>query len=115
MLCATVLACALRSQYPVTLAVALALLTGASCGLLNGLLITAYALDGLAHAVEALCGHAIGARDRLALKRSLIVAGLWSLLASLLFALAFALGGHLFVNTRRDEVLRVVRAMLASA
>jgi MATE family multidrug resistance protein len=29
--------------------------------LLNGLLLTAYALDGLAHAVEALCGHAIGA------------------------------------------------------
>ncbi|WP_019331728.1 MATE family efflux transporter, partial [Pseudomonas syringae] len=32
--------------------------------LLNGLLLTAHALDGLAHAVEALCGHAIGARDR---------------------------------------------------
>ncbi|EGH27020.1 hypothetical protein PSYMO_38253, partial [Pseudomonas amygdali pv. mori str. 301020] len=25
--------------------------------LLNGLLLTAHALDGLAHAVEALCGH----------------------------------------------------------
>ena len=34
--------------------------------LLNGLLLTAHALDGLAHAVEALCGHAIGARDRCA-------------------------------------------------
>ncbi len=70
--------------------------------LLNGLLITAYALDGLAHAVEALCGHAIGARDRLALKRSLIVAGIWSLLASLVFAVAFAVGGHLFVNLQTD-------------
>lgn len=37
--------------------------------LLNGLLLTAYALDGLAHAVEALCGHAIGAGDRLTLRR----------------------------------------------
>lgn len=37
--------------------------------LLNGLLLTSYALDGLAHAVEALCGHAIGARDRAALRR----------------------------------------------
>lgn len=39
MLCATVLACALRSEYPVALAVAMALLTGAGCGLINGLLI----------------------------------------------------------------------------
>ncbi|UCJ18211.1 MATE family efflux transporter [Pseudomonas sp. MM211] len=70
--------------------------------LLNGLLVTAYALDGLAHAVEALCGHAIGARDRLALRRSLIVAGFWSLLASVLFALAFGAGGHLFVNLQTD-------------
>ena len=42
-------------------------------------------LDGLAHAVEALCGHAIGARDRTALRRSMIVASGWSLIASLLF------------------------------
>jgi MATE family multidrug resistance protein len=55
--------------------------------LLNGLLLTAHALDGLAHAVEALCGHAIGAHDRQALRRSLVVAGGWSLLASLGFAL----------------------------
>jgi MATE family multidrug resistance protein len=50
--------------------------------LLNGLLLSAYALDGLANAVEALCGHAIGARDRLALRRTLVVAGGWSLLLS---------------------------------
>ncbi|MDL2425075.1 MATE family efflux transporter, partial [Pseudomonas sp. BAgro211] len=53
--------------------------------LLNGLMVTAYALDGLAHAVEALCGHAIGGRDRTALRRSLVVACGWSLIASLLF------------------------------
>jgi ribose transport system permease protein len=39
MLCATVLACALRADFPVVAAVALALATGAACGLLNGLLI----------------------------------------------------------------------------
>ncbi|MGY2290645.1 MATE family efflux transporter [Pseudomonas sp. SDO528_S397] len=65
--------------------------------LLNGLLLTAHALDGLAHAVEALCGHAIGARDRQALRRSLVVACGWSLLASGAFALLFALLGHLFI------------------
>jgi len=66
--------------------------------LLNGLLLTAHALDGLAHALEALCGHALGARDRLALRRTLIVTGIWSLLASAGFALFFLFGGHWFIS-----------------
>jgi MATE family multidrug resistance protein len=66
------------------------------------MLLTAHALDGLAHAVEALCGHAIGARDRLALRRVLVVAGGWSLLASLAFALFFLLGGELFIRLQTD-------------
>ena len=70
--------------------------------LLNGLLLAAHALDGLAHAVEALCGHAIGARDRQALRRSMVVACGWSLLASLGFALLFMFGGHLFVQMQTD-------------
>lgn len=70
--------------------------------LLNGLLLTAHALDGLAHAVEALCGHAIGARDRTALRRSMVVACGWSLFASALFALLFLLGGHWFVEMQTD-------------
>jgi MATE family multidrug resistance protein len=70
--------------------------------LLNGLLLTAHALDGLAHAVEALCGHALGARDRDALRRSLIVAGGWSLLASLGFALLFLVAGQGFIRLQTD-------------
>jgi len=70
--------------------------------LLNGLLLTAHALDGLAHAVEALCGHAIGARDRQTLRRSLVVAGGWSLIASLGFALLFTIAGHLFIAMQTD-------------
>ncbi|MDE1165774.1 MAG: MATE family efflux transporter [Pseudomonas sp.] len=70
--------------------------------LLNGLLLTAQALDGLAHAVEALCGHAIGARDRDALRRSMTVACGWSLLASLAFAVLFLVGGHLFVQMQTN-------------
>lgn len=70
--------------------------------LLNGLLLTAYALDGLAHAVEALCGHAIGARDRDTLRRALVVAGGWSLIASSVFAGLFWVGGHLFINLQTD-------------
>jgi MATE family multidrug resistance protein len=70
--------------------------------LLNGLLLTAHALDGLAHAVEALCGHALGARDRDALRRSLVVACGWSLLASLGFAALFLFAGHLFIEMQTD-------------
>ncbi|MHA7114495.1 MATE family efflux transporter [Pseudomonas promysalinigenes] len=72
--------------------------------LLNGLLLTAYALDGLAHAVEALCGHAIGARDRQTLRRSLVVACGWSLITSAVFAGVFLLGGHLFIELQTDIV-----------
>ncbi|QEY73765.1 MATE family efflux transporter [Pseudomonas denitrificans (nom. rej.)] len=70
--------------------------------LLNGLMVTAYALDGLAHAVEALCGHAIGGRDRTALRRSLVVACGWSLIASLLFVVFFTFFGHLFIALQSD-------------
>jgi MATE family multidrug resistance protein len=70
--------------------------------LLNGLLLTAHALDGLAHAVEALCGHAIGARDRTALRRALTVAGGWSLIASVAFALLFLVAGRLFIQMQTD-------------
>lgn len=82
--------------------------------LLNGLLLTAHALDGLAHALEALCGHAIGARDRLALRRGLWVAGGWSLLASLTFAVLFVLGGQWFVDLQTDiaEVRAIAHAHL---
>ncbi|RAU39831.1 MULTISPECIES: MATE family efflux transporter [unclassified Pseudomonas] len=70
--------------------------------LLNGLLLTANALDGLAHAVEALCGHAIGARDPAALRRALNVAGGWSLMCSVAFALLFLFSGHLFIELQTD-------------
>ncbi|MFJ3483664.1 MATE family efflux transporter [Pseudomonas sp. NPDC090202] len=77
--------------------------------LLNGLLLTANALDGLAHAVEALCGHAIGARDREALRRAMNVAGGWSLLCSVVFAVLFLFAGHLFVELQTDiEAVREV-------
>jgi MATE family multidrug resistance protein len=70
--------------------------------LLNGLMLTSFALDGLANAVEAMSGHAIGAGDPLALRRALSVSGGWSLIASIAFALAFWLGGRLFVDVQTD-------------
>jgi MATE family multidrug resistance protein len=66
--------------------------------LLNGLLLTAFALDGLANAVEALSGAAIGAGNPLALRRALVVAGGWSLLGSVLFAAFFGIAGRSFMT-----------------
>jgi multidrug resistance protein, MATE family len=70
--------------------------------LLNGLMLTAFALDGLANAVEALSGHAIGVGSRQDLRRALVVAGGWSLIGSILFAAGFGLLGHAFVNVQTD-------------
>lgn len=70
--------------------------------LFNGLMLSAFGLDGLANAVEALCGHAIGARDHHALRRALVVAGGWSLIGSVGYALFFGAAGHLFVNLQTN-------------
>lgn len=77
--------------------------------LLNGLMLTAFCLDGFANAVEALCGHAIGAGDDLALRRALVIAGGWALIGSIGYALFFALAGHVFVDVQTD--LPDVRAL----
>lgn len=77
-------------------------IVAANALLLNGLLLTAFALDGLANAVEALSGAAIGAGNPLALRRALVVAGGWSLIGSLLFAVFFAIAGHGFVDLQTD-------------
>ncbi len=74
----------------------------ANAVLLNGLMLCAYVLDGLAHAIEALCGLAIGARKRLELRRALIVAGIWSFVISLAFSLGFVLFGREFIALQTD-------------
>lgn len=76
--------------------------------LLNGLLVCSYALDGLSHAIEALCGHAIGARRQLALRRALVVSGGWAFLISIGFSAGFALFGDLFIAMQTD--MAIVRA-----
>jgi multidrug resistance protein, MATE family len=70
--------------------------------LLNGLMLAAFSLDGFANAVEALCGHAIGARDHAALRHALVVAGGWSLLGSIGYALFFTAGGRLFIDLQTN-------------
>lgn len=82
--------------------------------LLNGLLITANALDGLAHAVEALCGKAIGAQQPQALWRALQVAGLWSVGFAVLLSGAFWLLGEPFIalQTSLPTVQQIAQAHL---
>src|SRR5690554_1992802 len=81
----------------------------ANAVLLNFLLITSHGLDGLAHAVEALGGHALGQRNRQALKRVLVVSTFWSLVVGSGFVLAFnMLGGWIIsvltsVESRSEE------------
>ena len=70
----------------------------ANAVLLNFLLLTSHGLDGLAHAVEALGGHALGQRNRLAIKRVLVVSTLWSLIVGAGFVLVFNLFGEGIIN-----------------
>jgi MATE family multidrug resistance protein len=82
--------------------------------LLNGLLLIANGFDGLAQAVEALTGRAIGAGDRSGLRRSFNVSTLWCGLGALACALAFAWGGDAFLalQTSLPEVRAAAGAQL---
>lgn len=77
-------------------------IVAANALLLNGLMLTAFAMDGLANAIEALTGHAVGSGHGDALRRALVTAGGWSLFGSLLFAVAFGIGGHAFIDLQTD-------------
>ncbi|MGI3131370.1 MATE family efflux transporter [Halopseudomonas pachastrellae] len=81
----------------------------ANAVLLNFMLLTSHALDGLAHALEALGGHALGRRDRRQLSAVLVVTAVWSLLLSLGFVLAFMLAGEAIIALLTD--LATVRSV----
>jgi len=74
----------------------------ANAVLLNFLLLTSHGLDGLAHALEALGGHALGRQDKQALRKVLVVSTLWSLLLSCGFVLVFLLGGNAIIALLTD-------------
>lgn len=69
----------------------------ANAVLLNFQSFLAYALDGYAHAAEALVGHAIGARDGDGFDQVVRVTGLWALLTAGGFALLYGLAGPLLI------------------
>lgn len=84
------------------------LVLAANAILMNLQHLLSFALDGIAHAAEALTGKAVGARDREALRRSVSLTMRWSAGAALGFSLLYALAGPLFVRVLTD--LPAVRA-----
>lgn len=85
--------------------------------LMQFLMISAFALDALAHAMESLVGQALGARDRAKLRRAAVVGGLWSLGASLAITLGFAIFGRGLIEflTTAPDVRAVAYAALPFA
>ncbi|GAB7537931.1 MATE family efflux transporter [Burkholderia sp. 3C] len=79
--------------------------------LLNFLTFTSYALDGFAHAAEALVGAAAGARDRDTFRAAVRVTLQWAVGCSAVFTLVYALSGNWIVAQLTDQP--AVREMAA--
>jgi MATE family multidrug resistance protein len=65
--------------------------------LMQFILLTAYGLDGFAHACEALVGRSLGADDRPTFERRLAAGTIWSAITALAASLAFLLGGEALI------------------
>jgi len=78
------------------------LILAANAVLMNLLNLIAFALDGLAHAAEALVGKAAGARNRAALERSVHLTMRWSLYVAIGFSILFWITGPFIVRLLTD-------------
>jgi MATE family multidrug resistance protein len=70
----------------------------ANAVLLNFQSFMAYALDGFAHAAEAMVGKAVGAKNKIAYKQAVLTAGLWSAIIAIIFSMSYKFFGHDIVN-----------------
>ena len=70
----------------------------ANAVLLNFQSFMAYALDGFAHAAEALVGKAFGAKNQIAYKQAVLTAALWSAVVAIVFSLIYWFFGKYIVN-----------------
>lgn len=66
--------------------------------IMNLLMLTAFGLDGFAHAAEALAGDAVGQKNRKFFLSTCYHCGLWSLLTAVIFTLIFACFGPMLVS-----------------
>jgi len=78
------------------------LVLAANAVLMNLQHLTAFGLDGFAHAAEALVGRAVGAGQRPALEEAVRLCLKWSLIFAMAFVLAYALGGRWFIGLLTD-------------
>ena len=78
------------------------LVLAANAILMNIQLLTSMALDGFAHAAEALVGKAIGQKNRNALQYSVRLSLKWSLIFAVGFCLLYLLFGPLLIRTLTD-------------
>lgn len=74
----------------------------ANAVLLNFLLLISNALDGFAHATEALTGQAVGRRQPRLFQQVLLCATLWSAISAVLLTLVFWLAGPLIIQLLTD-------------
>jgi len=79
----------------------------ANAVLMNMVSLMSFALDGFAHAAEALVGKAVGAKDRASLRRAVSLSLRWSIYVAAVFSLFFLVGGAALVRllTNLDEVI----------
>lgn len=82
--------------------------------LLQFFYVTAHGLDGFAFATETLVGQAIGARNRTALRQSLITVAQWAVGLSVLMAVGFWFAGPMVIDllTNAPDVRDVARTLL---
>lgn len=78
------------------------LVLAANAILMNLQNLLSFALDGFAHAAEALVGKAVGARSREALQVSVRITLRWSAYVAVGFCVLFLFGGPLLVNLLTD-------------
>lgn len=74
----------------------------ANAVLLNFMLLISNALDGFAHATEALTGRALGQRQRRPFYQVLVCTTLWSAVSAALLTLVFWLGGQPIIHLLTD-------------
>jgi MATE family multidrug resistance protein len=78
------------------------LILAANAILMNLMNLIAFALDGLAHAAEALVGKAVGARDRRALQRAVQLTLRWSFGIAVGFSILFWFAGPRLIGLLTD-------------
>ena len=78
------------------------LILAANAVLMNLMNLISFALDGLAHAAEALVGKAVGAKDREALRRSVQLTLRWSFGIAVGFSVLFWFAGPFLVTLLTD-------------